>query len=77
MMHAAMVNTASVLGLEAASPDASITLAEQLLPIARCPGCRGRRCCVPRPNTQKYHLAASPSASTVSRLGSVSTWRAR
>ena len=44
---------------------------------ARCPGCRGRCCWAPRPDTQKYHLAASPSASTVSRLGSVLTWRAR
>jgi hypothetical protein len=33
MMHAAIVDTASVLGLGAASSDAAITLAEQLLPI--------------------------------------------
>jgi len=38
MMHAAMVDTASVLGLEAASPVAAITLAEQLLPSRPMPG---------------------------------------
>jgi hypothetical protein len=36
-----MVETASVPGLEAASPDAAITLAEQLLPIRPMPGLPG------------------------------------
>lgn len=37
-MHAAMIDTASVRGLEAASPDEGITLDEQLLPIRPMPG---------------------------------------
>jgi hypothetical protein len=38
MLHALMVDTANVLGLEAAQPDAVITLAKQMLLIRPMPG---------------------------------------